>query len=102
MSINDYLDSIIDNVRARFEHVPDATRRDRLVRDYLVTNYRGSKLLALTRRIGGHYEYALNHAKRLQEAGLELDEIKRVLVCMTTARERRAIIKSLTDDAVSA
>lgn len=39
--------------------------------------------------------HALNHARHLHEAGLPVPEIKRILVRMTTARERREIIAAL-------
>ena len=41
--------------------------------------------------------YALNHARQLQAIGLPVPEIKRVLVRMTTARERREILAALTN-----
>lgn len=40
-------------------------------------------------------QYALNHARLLHSCGLPIAEIKKVLVCMTNAYERREIIASL-------
>lgn len=47
-------------------------------------------------------QYAFNHAHLLHSCGLPIPEIKRVLVCMTTARERHEIIASLAKPAAIA